>query len=435
MEVFGDILESIEELQGPGFDRELLLANSLLKCIVTFAKSQPQQKEIFLVDKDNQEDNLKFKSGADLCKLDTEELERSFLKEDLIQASNVICLNKIAINKPTSVNLDEEIILEPLPIKQSTNSECTMVPSEIKTLNKHVDEHLKYTIPSVKQNKDEPLIYPFVKESLKDEHNVVGSPSVILQKPSNIDLEIPIPDPEDVKDNKHEEKLLESINVANQVLGKEKSKSGYYLKCKFCEYIQSTKVKNPHKTFQEHMQLSHELDNVMVVCTTPECSFERKVLWSKKNGVHNFSRVVSWMLHHSQAVHGGVWQGCDECGKKFADPNDLKIHKRRHIKTNHKRKKRLERKNKIITCDTCGKEMKSSSMQMHVQNSHSIRQDLFCSICSFSTKYSSYLKEHEDGHTTQIKCPTCGQAVGSYCVRAERNTYRSNCGDVVCQLS
>ena len=395
MEVFGDILESIEELQGIGFEREFLLANSLLKCIVTFAISKPHQQEI-LVDEQNQAGSFKLKSEADSC--------------------NAIHSKKIGINKSTSVNSDEEIIVEPLAFKVSAHNECTMVPSVINTLNISLDENLKHTIPSVQlkeQNKEESLKHPFLKESMKGDRNCIPYAPIGLPKPCNIDVEKIIPDPKPNKDNKHEEKLLESINVANQVLGQETSQSGYYLKCKFCEYIQSTKVKNPHKTFQEHMQLSHELDNVMVVCTTPECSFERKVLWSKKNGVHNFSRVVSWMLHHSQAVHGGVWQDCDECGKKFADPNDLKIHKKRHIKMNHKRKKRLERKNKIIPCETCGKEMKSSSIQMHVQNSHSIRQDLFCSICSFSTKYSSYLKEHEDGHTTQIKCPTCSQAVGS----------------------
>ena len=90
---------------------------------------------------------------------------------------------------------------------------------------------------------------------------------------------------------------------------------------------------------------------------------------------------------------------CNDCGRYFAYPKDLKRHLLSHSNE------------KPYCCDICGKTLKTKwNVQFHKERVHGNKtKELPCNICGKSFAYEEYLKSHmKIAHTTE-KCWACEQ--------------------------
>ena len=104
------------------------------------------------------------------------------------------------------------------------------------------------------------------------------------------------------------------------------------------------------------------------------------------------------MYDHVSSVHKGMWHICEECGKKSCSYHEHKKHTKTHKKNGPVKK---------IPCPICSILISQNSMKTHYDNIHSDTPLIFCSKCTFSTKYTTYLKVHEAGHTERLQCELC----------------------------
>lgn len=90
---------------------------------------------------------------------------------------------------------------------------------------------------------------------------------------------------------------------------------------------------------------------------------------------------------------------CNDCGRYFAYPKDLKRHLLSHSNE------------KPFCCDICGKTLRTKwNVQFHKERVHGNKtKELPCNICGKSFAYEEYLKSHmKIAHTTE-KCWACEQ--------------------------
>ena len=150
------------------------------------------------------------------------------------------------------------------------------------------------------------------------------------------------------------------------------------------------------KELNIHYESDHKADGKQVKCSIGGCTSQL---------------TYRSMLTHVQAAHKGDVFLCNlsvmnmsnnetkNCGKKYPRLSSLNAHKNQpHIIQAKKVKPKVE-------CTFCGKLITASSLRPHIKLIHG--DTYFCSSCSFSTKYTSYLKVHEQGHQETFKCPMC----------------------------
>jgi len=90
---------------------------------------------------------------------------------------------------------------------------------------------------------------------------------------------------------------------------------------------------------------------------------------------------------------------CNDCGRYFAYPKDLKRHLLSHSNE------------KPFCCDLCGKTLRTKwNVQFHKERVHGNKaKELSCKVCGKSFAYDEYLKSHMKIAHTREKCWACEQ--------------------------
>ncbi|XP_067631672.1 transcription factor grauzone-like isoform X2 [Eurosta solidaginis] len=115
----------------------------------------------------------------------------------------------------------------------------------------------------------------------------------------------------------------------------------------------------------------------------------------------SFERHVS---SHFEGVGPKLKCLLDGCDHWLKDENNLRRHMRLHTA-----------KQKILTCDTCGRDCKDkSALNNHKRRVHS-SEIFICGVCQKTFKRALYLREHMAQHTGEFlyKCPFCTRTFNS----------------------
>lgn len=87
------------------------------------------------------------------------------------------------------------------------------------------------------------------------------------------------------------------------------------------------------------------------------------------------------------------WPECDICGKQFARPSQLKIHKLCHSEE------------RPFSCEHCDSSFKNrSNLSNHINSVHLQRKRILCEICNMKFLNKSMLKKHMISHTDTACC-------------------------------
>ncbi|KAL0851517.1 hypothetical protein ABMA28_007307 [Loxostege sticticalis] len=125
--------------------------------------------------------------------------------------------------------------------------------------------------------------------------------------------------------------------------------------------------------------------------------------------------------------------GCVQCGKKFAQPGNLKIHLIRHtgikniactlcdmrfyVKSDLYKHMRSHSSDRPYSCDYCDKRFKCKSFQIVHSRTHTGERPYACDICPKRFRAFKDLRNHRMIHTGEKphKCSVCSQAFIQKC--------------------
>ncbi|XP_063832382.1 zinc finger protein 300-like isoform X3 [Ostrinia nubilalis] len=125
--------------------------------------------------------------------------------------------------------------------------------------------------------------------------------------------------------------------------------------------------------------------------------------------------------------------GCAQCGKKFAQPGNLKIHLIRHtgikniactlcdmrfyVKSDLYKHMRSHSSDRPYSCEYCDKRFKCKSFQIVHSRTHTGERPYACDICPKRFRAFKDLRNHRMIHTGEKphKCAVCGQAFIQKC--------------------
>ena len=110
-----------------------------------------------------------------------------------------------------------------------------------------------------------------------------------------------------------------------------------------------------------------------------------KSLWQHNKFIH---------LKHNFDVHR-----CHICGQEFNNPKRLSNHIEKHSLDEAK-----------IKCSTCSKLFFTDfDLQLHRRNTHDLKDQFICSVCSYTTRTKGRLKRHMFLHTEErpFPCELC----------------------------
>uniref|UniRef100_A0A336LUU8 CSON013671 protein n=1 Tax=Culicoides sonorensis TaxID=179676 RepID=A0A336LUU8_CULSO len=138
-----------------------------------------------------------------------------------------------------------------------------------------------------------------------------------------------------------------------------------------------------------HMKKYHAPDQPLIICNECGKSYKTK----------------EQFISHQKSSHLDKKHQCSECGKKFAYATTM----RKHIKLSHTLEGAFE------NCKICGKNMRTSSIRVHMASVHQQIRKFNCDQCTMVFKTPGTLKKHKHTHskTRPFNCNLC--TTGYYC--------------------
>jgi len=261
---------------------------------------------------------------------------------------------------------------------------------------------------------------------------------------------------------KHSEENDQSVGFNETESKPNKKKQPKKVKCPTCD-----KDFTSERRVERHIIISH---NTLLQCTKCEESFTDKKMFIDHKNIHRQGNLTSCeecgkemrsksLPKHIKMFHREIepakkeYFSCTKCPKRVTSEGTLE----RHIYLNHSSVLQCSTCGKSFTekkvfinhqkwhrydtptaCDVCGKEMKRSSLQKHIQMHHSDERpskNNFCDICGKSFYVKATLVIHMKKHNNQkdIFCTFDGCNMAFYTTSHMKDHVRVHTGQAIRQ--